>query len=126
MKKWKLRDRITALEHQIEKSETARKIEAGERERLHDLLLDAGFLRVTGQRTREDRLRAARHGVLVLEDVAVLAESQYTLTQNEIDDRFLFGIRTSVPGRIDARVHLDFTGDPEILELLAEHIRRPF
>lgn len=114
--------RIVALEQQLEKSEAGRKIEANERESLHDALLEAGFLRVTGMRTQEDRLRAARLGIIVLDDVDLLADSEYSVMQDEISAPSLYGFRETMPGRVRHQVRLDFTGNPEILQLLAERV----
>jgi hypothetical protein len=86
-----------------------------EREYVHDKLAELGLVKVEGNRTREDRLRAARAGVLVLADVDLLMSTTW-----RVERKPLFG--TPALGPLEHTGTLVFTGDPEILDQLRRHV----
>lgn len=125
MGKKAMRREIAALEQRLGSLQLVEATGRERHEKLMEDLASVGLIRVEGDRTREDRLRAARAGVLVLDDVAVLPDSQITITQNEVED-WSYGSIRAVRGPIEARLRLEVAGDPEILDLLAEHLRSTF
>lgn len=95
-----------------------------DRDRVHEHLAKAGFLRVDGLRTIEDRLQAARMGVIVLDDLQMLSEPQYTVESGEPTYSSLFGTLQGIPGPITESLKLEITGDRAILRALRESLAK--
>lgn len=123
MGKKALRRRVAQLEHDLGLAERGQEKEAALREDLHARLFDAGLLLIGDGRTRADRLRAARAGVLVLADVEIVGGTETRLEQDAFTGYGLGGFVRQAPGPIRAFAKLEITGDPAVIEALAEHLR---
>jgi hypothetical protein len=94
-----------------------------DREEIAEALAAVGYVRVSGLRTREDELRCARAGVIVLDDVQILAIPDFTLERDEPAEFSRMGASLlAMPGPLHARLRLEFETDPEILDALGEHL----
>lgn len=119
--KKRLRRELERAQEQARRAEEQRQDVLREQTGLLDALASLGLVWVGGERRATDRLRAARAGVLVLDDVHVLPSSQTRLERDEIPSS-LYGFEVRHPGPIRGYATLEIEGDPGIIAALGDYV----